>query len=173
MDRRQDPQIQAHLFEDDDRIPNNPELPLLLYQGVLPRSAALLSECEALFRENGWGGSWRDGVFSYHHYHSTAHEVLGVVRGSARVAFGGEAGVTMEVGAGDVVLIPAGVGHCNLGSSSDFLVVGAYPRGQSWDLRTGEPDERPEVSENIAHVALPEADPVFGKEGSLLRHWTK
>jgi uncharacterized protein YjlB len=120
MDRRQDSQIQAHLFE-DDRIPNNPELPLLLYQGVLPRSAALLSECEALFRENGWGGSWRDGVFSYHHYHSTAHEVLGVVRGSARIAFGGEAGVTMEVGAGTWWGSPLGLGTATWGQAATSL----------------------------------------------------
>ena len=57
MERQQDSQVQAHFFEDDGRIPNNPELPLLVYLGVLPRSAALTSECEALFRENGWGGS--------------------------------------------------------------------------------------------------------------------
>jgi uncharacterized protein YjlB len=96
-----------------------------------------------------------------------------VVRASARIAFGGEAGVTVEVGAGDVVVIPAGVGHCNLGSSRDFLVVGAYPRGQSWDLRTGEPDERPGVLENIRKVPLPEKDPVFGNKGPLTKHWTK
>jgi uncharacterized protein YjlB len=166
-------EVQAHLFEDDGRIPNNPTLPLLIYPQVLPASAGLPSGCEALFHDNGWGGSWRDGVFSYHHYHSTAHEVLGVVRGSARIAFGGEAGVTAEVEAGDVVVIPAGVGHCNLGSSGGFLVVGAYPRGQSWDLRTGEPGERPEVLENIRKVPLPETDPVFGDEGPLVEHWKR
>jgi uncharacterized protein YjlB len=171
MERQQYTRVQAYLFEDDGRIPNNPDLPLLLYPGVLPTSTELPSECEVLFGENRWGGSWRNGVFPYHHYHSTAHEVLGVVRGSARIAFGGEAGMTVEVGAGDVVVLPAGVGHRNAGASSDFLVVGAYPRGQSWDLRTGEPDERPEVLENIRNVPLPEADPVFGKERPLLEHW--
>jgi uncharacterized protein YjlB len=65
------------------------------------------------------------------------------------------------------------VGHRNLGSSRDFLVVGAYPEGQSWDLRTGEPDERPEVLENISKVPLPETDPVFGDEGPLHEHWLK
>ncbi|WP_250123845.1 cupin domain-containing protein [Chroococcidiopsis sp. CCMEE 29] len=65
-----------------------------------------------------------------HHYHSTAHEVLGISRGKAAVRLGGDArGQTFEVRAGDVIIIPAGVAHKNLDSSSDFLVVGAYPLG--------------------------------------------
>ena len=173
MDRQpRAPEVRRYLFEDDGRIPNNPELPLLVYQGALSVSDNLPSECEALFRENGWGSAWRDGVFSYHHYHSTAHEVLGIVRGTARLVFGGESGVTIEVEAGDVAVIPAGVGHCNSGSSDDFLVVGAYPWGQSWDLRTGEPGERPQVLENIRKVSLPGADPVFCDEGPLTKHWS-
>jgi uncharacterized protein YjlB len=169
----QDYEIQRRLFDDDSRIPNNPELPLLVYPGALPASDDLPSECEALFRENGWEGAWRDGVFSYHYYHSTAHEVLGIVRGSARLIFGGESGVTVKVEAGDVAVIPAGVGHCNSGSSDDFLVVGAYPRGQSWDLRTGEPGERAEVLENIRRLPLPKVDPIFGDEGPLAEYWLR
>jgi uncharacterized protein YjlB len=169
----QNPEVHAHFFEDDGRIPNNPGLPLLVYPRALLVSADdLPSECEALFRKNGWGGSWRNGVFSYHHYHSTAHEVLGIVGGGARIAFGGESGVTVEVEAGDVVVIPAGVGHCNLGSSGDFLVIGAYPQGQSWDLCTGEPGERPRVLENIREVPLPVTDPLYGEEGPLTEHWS-
>lgn len=86
------PDVEAHLFEDDGRIPNNPRLPLLLYRRALPASEGLRPECEKLFRDNGWGGIWVNGVFPYHHYHSTAHEALGVVRGSARITFGGESG---------------------------------------------------------------------------------
>lgn len=138
---------------------------------MLSVSGDFPSECEALFRENGWGGAWSDGVFTYHHYHSTAHEVLGIVRGTARLAFGNESGVTVEVEVGDVAVIPAGVRHCNSGSSEDFLLAGAYPRGQSWNLRTGEPGERPEVIENIRRVPLPEADPLFGNEGLLVEYW--
>ena len=165
------PEVQKHLFKDDGRIPNNPTLPLLVYSEALAKTGDLPSICEELLRNNGWGGSWRDGIFTYHHYHSTAHEVLGIVRGTARIALGGEAGVTVEVATGDVVVIPAGVGHRNLGSSADFLVVGAYPEGQSWDLRTGEPDERPEVLENIRKVPLPGSDPVFAPEGPLHEYW--
>lgn len=167
------PHVREHLFQDDGRIPNNPTLPLLIYPEVLATTGDPPSICEELFRKNRWGGSWRDGVFTYHHYHSTAHEVLGIVRGTARIAFGGEAGITVEVAKGDAVVIPAGVGHRNLGSSEDLLVVGAYPEGQSWDLRTGEPDERPWVLENIRKVPLPRTDPVFGDEGPLHERWLK
>ena len=96
-----------------------------------------------------------------------------VVGGSARITFGGPEGTTTEVEVGDAVVIPAGVGHCNEGSSGDFSVIGAYPRGQeSYDLRTGEESERPEVLENIRNVSLPEADPLLGEDGPLLRHWS-
>ena len=97
--------------KDDGRIPNNPKLPLLVYPGALYVSDGLPSECEVLFGENGWGGTWRGRVFTYHHYHSTVHEVLGIVRGTARLAFGGESGVALELETGDVAVIPAGAGQ--------------------------------------------------------------
>jgi uncharacterized protein YjlB len=33
--------------------------------------------------EHGWGGSWVDGVFDFHHFHSTSHEAHAVVAGAA------------------------------------------------------------------------------------------
>ncbi len=163
-------QVQTLQFEDDGRIPNNPDLPLLLYTQVLPETNRL-EACKSLFERNGWGGMWVNGIFSYHHYHSTAHEVLGIVGGSASVQFGGEQGQTVQVQAGDVVVIPAGVGHCNLQSSADFITVGAYPAGQNWDLCTGKPDERPQVLDNIQRVPLPRLDPMYGSGGPLLDIW--
>ena len=171
--RQLEVQVQEYLFEDDGRIPNNPNLPLLVYPRVLYEAEQQPSRSKKLLAKNGWGGAWVDGVFSYHHYHSTSHEVLCALSGRASIAFGGPEGETVEVQAGDVVVIPAGVGHRNGGSSGDFSVVGAYPRGQeSYDLRTGEEGERPEVLENIRDVPLPEADPLFGEDGPLLRHWS-
>jgi uncharacterized protein YjlB len=164
--------VREHRFEDDGRIPNNPELPLLFYPNVLGESEMEPALCKGLLAGNGWGGAWVNGVFSYHHYHSTSHEVLCVVGGSASIEFGGPQGETVEVEAGDAVVIPAGVGHRNAGSSGDFRVIGAYPRGQeSYDLRTGEEGERPEVLENIRAVPLPEADPLFGEDGPLVARW--
>jgi uncharacterized protein YjlB len=96
------------------------------------------------------------------------------VGGSASITFGGPEGETVEVSSGDVVVIPAGVGHRNEGSSADFSVVGAYPPGQeNYDLRTGEGSERPEVLENIRSVALPEKDPLYGDRGPLVRRWAR
>jgi uncharacterized protein YjlB len=173
-DRLREAEVKKHFFEDDGHIPNNPKLPLLVYPQALVESERSPRRCKELLAENGWGGAWINGVFSYHHYHSNAHEVLCVVEGEASIAFGGPEGATVEVEAGDVVVIPAGVGHCNAGSSNDFTVVGAYPRGQeSYDLRTGEKGERPEVLENIRNVPLPESDPLFGEGGPLLGHWSR
>ncbi|WP_207957027.1 cupin domain-containing protein [Rubrobacter tropicus] len=164
--------VREYLFEDDGLIPNNPTLPLLFYPQALPEDEQNPSRCKGLLAENGWGGAWVNGVFPYHHYHSTSHEVLCVVGGEARITFGGPEGETVEVRAGDVVVIPAGVGHCRESSGGGFTVVGAYPRGQeNYDLRTGEEGERPGVLENIRDVPMPETDPLFGGEGPLLRRW--
>lgn len=167
------PQLTTFLLQDDGRIPNNPRLPLLIYANALKLPAYdAATVCERIISSNGWGGSWRNGIYSFHHFHSTAHEVLAVARGTARVHFGGQSGPKIDVKTGDVVAIPAGVGHKNLGSSSDLLVVGAYPRGQTWDLCRGTPDERPWAVENIARVPTPASDPIYGVQGPLLSHWS-
>jgi uncharacterized protein YjlB len=163
--------VECYRLTDDGNIPNNPALPLIVYRNVLPNSADLADDLEKLFARNGWSGGWRDGIYSYHHYHSTAHEVLGIASGQARVRFGGDAGESVDVHAGDVVIVPAGVGHKRGSASADFLVVGAYPGGRGPDLKTGKPDERPHVIDAVANVPLPEADPVFGKDGPLAAHW--
>ena len=160
------------LFADDGSIPNNPHLPLILYPAALnlaKNDSATL--CELIFQTNGWGGIWRNGIYTYHHFHSTAHEVLAIARGQAKVQFGGEQGVIMNVQSGDVVVIPAGVGHKNLGSSTNLLVVGAYPAGQRWDLCRGKPEQRLQILNNITQVPLPETDPIYGAEGLLVSHW--
>jgi uncharacterized protein YjlB len=156
---------------DDGRIPNS-KLPLLIYpKAVKLTSRDPASTFEELFTANRWGSTWRDGIYTYHHYHSTAHEVLGVFSGTATVQLGGEGGIKQKINAGDVLVIPAGVAHKNLGASSDFGVVGAYPPGQDWDMNYGRPQERPLADENIARVPLPEMDPVHGAGGPLLEHW--
>ena len=171
--RPQDAEVRELRFEDDGGIPNNPTLPLLVYPRTLAADEQEPSRCKEMLAENGWGGAWVDGVFPYHHYHSVSHEVLCVVGGKARITFGGPEGETIGVEAGDVVVIPAGVGHCRESSNAGFSVVGAYPRGQEdYDLRTGGEGERTGVLENIRNVPLPEADPLFGGGGPLLGRWS-
>jgi uncharacterized protein YjlB len=161
------------LLTDDGTFPNNPRLPLLKYSGALkPEGDDPASVFEECFHSHRWGGSWRNGVYGMHHYHSSAHEVLGVYCGSAEIQLGGEQGVRVEVAAGDVVVIPAGVAHKRIRSSPDFGVVGAYPEGQRWDMCYGKKGERPATDRNIVRVPDPETDPVYGGEGPLLKLWS-
>ncbi|KMM39041.1 cupin domain-containing protein [Guptibacillus hwajinpoensis] len=155
-------------FSDNGHIPNN-SLPLVLYRRSLE---GRIDSCIKLFKQNKWSNSWENGVFPYHHYHSNTHEVLGVISGSASITFGGENGESVKVEKGDVVVIPAGVGHKKEQSSADFKVVGAYPNGMSHDLKTGEAEERPEVIENIQNVPLPSTDPLQGQNGHLVVLWS-
>jgi len=170
----QSDQVIYQRLKGDGSFPNNEGLPLLVYQGALalPQSnpAAMV---EDLFKANGWNGSWRNGIYEFHHYHSTAHEVLGVYGGFAKVQLGGENGITLTVRRGDVVIIPAGVAHKNLGAGSNFRVVGAYPLGQSPDMCYGKAGERPQADDHIAGVSLPRMDPVYGAGGPLKAHWEK
>jgi uncharacterized protein YjlB len=122
-------------FKDDGIFPNS-ALPLLLYRQAFTAEAEdPASVIEQRFAENDWTNSWRNGVYSFAHYHSTTHEALGVYRGSATLRLGGEHGKNVEVHAGDVIVIPTGVAHRKVESSEDFGVVGAYPDGREWDLR--------------------------------------
>ena len=158
-------------FADDGRIPNNPDLPVLIYRGAAEPSGDLARHFEKLFAENGWTNSWRDGLYDFHHFHSTAHEVLGIARGQVRAKFGGEKGRIVELRPGDVVALPAGTGHKLEKASDDLLIVGAYADGRDWDIRKGDPGEREEVLANIVAVPVPRLDPVAGHNGLLPGLW--
>ncbi len=159
--------IQFVFFQDDGLIPNNPNLPAAIYKNALKPE-----EMEAVFHQHNWLNSWTNGVFNFHHYHSNTHEVLGVVKGDARLMIGGASGKVFEVETGDVIILPAGTGHKCLESTDDFSVIGAYPNGVDYNTKYGKPEERPEVIKDIQHVPLPNEDPVFGSTGPLLLKWT-
>ncbi|QNL52522.1 cupin domain-containing protein [Olivibacter sp. SDN3] len=160
-------------FEDDGSIPNN-DLPLLLYGSAFAmRGNKGADWLEEKFMSNDWGNAWRWGVYPFHHYHSNTHEVLGVFSGNALLHLGGERGEKVQTNAGDLLIIPAGVGHKCLAHSDDFAVVGAYPKGLSPDLNKGEEDERPQADKNIEAVQLPATDPLFGKDQGLREIWIK
>ena len=132
-----------------EEIPNHPSFPVLLYRGVNA------PDVRALFAEHGWGGSWQNGVFDFHHFHSTSHEVLAVIAGRATLELGGPQGEAFDVAAGDVLVLPAGTGHRRRSARDGFTVVGAYPPGQEdYDLLRGDdPDEVAAARDRIA--ALP------------------
>jgi len=165
------PEPRAELLGDSGDFPNS-RYPALIYPRVVT-SGDLAAAFETLFAQNGWTGSWRNGLYRQHHYHSTAHEVLGVYRGNVSLRLGGPAGPLVTLQAGDVAIIPAGVAHKNEAQSADFAVVGAYPSGTGPDMHYGKPGERPATDRTIAGLAKPSYDPVSGSNGPLLRFWSK
>jgi uncharacterized protein YjlB len=163
---------ETYRFDDDGRFPNS-RLSLLVYRQALARDAdADADAMERAFADCGWSNAWHDGIFTYHHFHSIAHEVLGIARGEVHVAFGGPSGRTVTVRAGDVVVIPAGVAHRNMGQTDDLLVVGAYPGGSDYDIRRGDPSEHEAVLKAIAVVPVPACDPVSGHDDPLRMLWS-
>ena len=151
-------------------VPNNDRLPVLLYHGAFdltgPDPAA---KFEQAFVHHGWPPQWRNGIYDFHHYHSTAHEVLGIAAGNARVVLGGPGGHELTLNPGDVVVLPAGTGHCRLQASPDFLVVGAYPPKQSWDICRSAPSQA--ERDRMRTLPFPASDPLSGAGGPLTRLW--
>ncbi|THF86803.1 cupin domain-containing protein [Deinococcus sp. KSM4-11] len=133
------------------RVPNS-ALPACLYRAAL--RGLTPPQIEAHLAARGWSNSWRNGIYSFHHYHSTAHEVLVVARGHVTVTLGGEDGVQRTVEAGDVLVLPAGTGHRNDGSSADLLVIGAYAGGRAWDTCRPDRTDPDGARRRIAQVPL-------------------
>lgn len=172
--------VVTHIVHDDGQFPNCSiqNLPVLIYKSAFPSYGSpseLANTIEETFTNNGYPPQWRFGLYEYPHYHSTSHEILGVFKGSARVRLGGEkSGVEEDVGAGDVMVIPAGVAHESVQSQGGFEMVGAYPAGYNWDMNYGKSqDEKQKAEANIKKVEIPTKDPVYGSKGPVLEHWTK
>ena len=160
-----------YFVEDDGIFPNN-SLPILFYPGILklPKLFAA-AKVKKLFQENNWKNNWKQGIYTYHHYHSITHEVLGICEGETLLLLGGEKGITLFIEKGDVLVIPAGVAHINLGKENDITCVGGYPDGMDYDMNYGDTGERPTADHNIVSVPLPKTDPVFGKQDGLPELW--
>jgi uncharacterized protein YjlB len=162
-----------HLLQEDDHFPNNPSFPLIIYKNAFNLPATGKPEfIEEIFEKNNWRNSWRDGIFDYHHYHSNTHEVLGVYSGHCIVQFGGDHGITKELRAGDVVIIPAGVAHKKI-AGENFRCVGAYPNGIEYDTHLGKPGEKETTKKEISKVIAPQNDPLFGSDGPLKQYWNQ
>lgn len=152
------------LLAGDGAIPNNPRLPVLLWRGALSAEAGP-EAAEALFAGNGWPPAWRNGIYRWHHFHPNAHEALAIVAGTVSVQLGGEQGPVFELQAGDVVALPAGIGHRNLGASADLLVVGAYPPGAMprESRATDSPAACAAAAQVVAATPDPPCEPVGGQ----------
>jgi uncharacterized protein YjlB len=160
-------------FADDGAIPNNPTLPLVLYRGGIDLAGSPDPEqlIEKAFITNGWGNTWRNGIYPYVHYHSMIHEVMGIARGRANVRFGGDNGREVEIGPGDVVILPAGTGHQLVTQTQELVVIGAYPPTGKYDLCRGSKAEHDKAVGSIPNVPAPDTDPVFGANGPLITLW--
>jgi uncharacterized protein YjlB len=134
-----------------------------LYRAAITADAQdRASVFERGFAQNDWRNSWRNGVIPLLIITAQSHEVLGVYDGTAKLRLGGEHGQTVEIRSGDVILIPAGVAHHNIGASPDFSVVGAYPMGANgiasrFALANGQ-----NPISTIAALPIPDYDPIYG-----------
>jgi uncharacterized protein YjlB len=85
--------------------------------------------------------------------------------------FGGEENasrIEALVGRGDVIIIPAGVGHRLLDDfGSGFEMVGSYPIGKSWDMCYGKAGEEKKI-QTITSLGYFEKDPLYGDQGPVL-----
>lgn len=164
------PELTLYYFEKNGYIPNHPSLPVLHYKKAMKNNETNIGK---IFRSNNWGNCWINGVYDYHHYHSNSHEVLGIMKGSALLLLGGEAGSKLIVNEGDVLLLPAGTGHKKLSASPDFQIVGAYPNGQEYNVKKNTKEEMENAEDEIASAPFPEADPVYGEQGPMVKMWKK
>jgi len=166
------PEKIPHYFLTDNGIFPNSVLPVLLYKAafILPNDHAP-GIIEEVFDENSWYSSWRNGIYDYNHYHSITHEVMGVYAGNCHVLLGGDSGIQLLLEKGDVLIIPAGVSHRNIGATADFKCIGAYPDGADFDINLGKSGERPRTDKNIKKLTVPLKDPLYGESGHLHKYW--
>lgn len=150
-------------------VPNS-RFPLLVH-----RNAFVGGDPDALrdhFRGTGWSNNWLyAGIYTYGHFHSTAHEVLGCAVGWTEIQFFGDGGTTLRVNAGDAVVLPAGVGHEMTANSDDNLMVGGYDGGRDWDsieVSRLTPEAFRSAVKRTFTLPIPPTDPVTG---GPMRQW--
>ena len=164
--------VVVKLVQPQPKFPNS-KLPVVVYQKVSPSENAMqvADFIQGKFYDNGWRNSWRNGLYTFHHYHSNTHEALGIYRGWVEVQLGGPDGDIVRLEQGDVAIIPAGVAHKNVNQSNDFSIIGAYPDSLSPNMRYGKLQEVSSASKEIERVDLPKTDPFYGVDGKLLNLW--
>lgn len=161
-------QIPAHNLTPNTSIQKKP---LLIYHSAFEPARASASTIESHLASVGAvTPQWRYTMYSTTHFHSNTHEVLCISNGRARLCFGGEDNegrVEPTVGKGDVVVVPAGVGHRLLEDFGGFEMVGSYPPGKQWDMCYGREEEEGKVK-GIKGVEWFMRDPIYGEEGPCM-----
>ena len=143
----------------------------MFWRGRLPREARDGAAAGALFRRNGWQGTWVSNVLPYWHFHTRGHEVLACVSGRARIGFGGDtASRSMSKPA-----MPASFPQASAISGSTALAISGWPaairRGnRATSFRPGDLDDAT-IAREIAALALPETDPISGKADGVVAIW--
>jgi len=151
-------------FDKGEDVPNS-ALPVLIFRSLLaPGARDKANAFRERFRKGQWTGLWTDTIFDYTHFHSNAHEALGIAEGKVTVRLGGDGGRLFRLKAGDMLVLPAGVGHRRVGGDKGLKVIGAYPRGQSHFDMKRKGRARP-------NVPLPKTDPFYGEGGPVVEIW--
>ena len=167
--------VSQHQIPANNLTPNTSiqKKPLLIYHSAFEPSQASAPTIESHLTSVGVvEPQWRFSMFPVDHFHSNTHEVLCVCNGKAMLCFGGEGNeerVESEVEKGDVMIVPAGVGHKLLEdlSGGGFEMVGSYPPGEPWNLCYGTEEEREKV-DSISGLQWFDKDPIYGDEGPCL-----
>jgi uncharacterized protein YjlB len=166
--------ISKHQIPAHNLIPNTSlqQKPLLHYHAVFPPTISASGIESHLTSIGVVDPQWRYPMFPTTHFHSTTHEVLCISRGKATLCFGGEDNpgkVETQAQRGDVIVVPAGVGHRLLREDGDeeFEMVGSYPKGCNWDMCYGKKGEEAKV-QGIKNLSWFEKDPVYGDKGPVL-----
>jgi len=143
--------------------------PLLIYHSVFQDASA--SQIESHLNSVGVvSPQWRYTMYSTTHFHSNTHEILAIASGAAKLCLGGEENqdrIEPVVEKGDMIVLPAGVGHRLLEDKGGFQMVGSYPVGNSWDMCYGHAGEEEKVK-GIEKLGWFKRDPVYGDEGPVL-----
>ncbi|CAK7563979.1 MAG: hypothetical protein SEPTF4163_001862 [Sporothrix epigloea] len=170
---------ETYYLKRNQHAPNN-AFPVLVYRQCLPLPVSE-EKTTAFLEAHAWEkkGTW--GHIGVRHFHPNVHECYGVIAGESTMLVGcgsddpDDSGQEIELSVGDVIVLPAGTGHCNLQSTKNYLYVGVYPSGgPMYKAELGkEGADVAALRREVDSVAMPLEDPVSGKDGALLKLWVR